>query len=136
MTREHLEYLKQKQLVRTAEIERKQRKGQRMSSKAYQEASKKETDKCGIAITNLYMAGINHDGHSWNTFGDIEDCLAVVIEEMYMQGAKDFAEWLCKGVIPQDNPHITYSAREMLNDGSSYEVEADELIAEWQKGAE
>ena len=51
-------------------------------------------------------------------------------------GAREFAEWLCKGVIPQDNPHITYSVREMLNDGSCYEVESEDLLSEWQKGAE
>ena len=57
-----------------------------MSSKAYIEASRLETENCRKAIENLYMQGINHDGHSWNTFGDIEDCLAVVIEEVYRKG--------------------------------------------------
>lgn len=63
-------------------------------------------------------------------------CEKLTVYETYQKGAREFAEWLCKGVIPQDNPHVTYSVREMLNDGSSYEVEADVLITEWQKGAE
>lgn len=58
----------------------------------------------------------------------------IYVDKIEADGARKFAEWLCKGVIPQDNPHVTYSVREMLNDGSSYEVEADKLIAEWQKG--
>lgn len=65
-----------------------------MSSKAYQEASKKLNNKCRDAIHNLYMAGTNHNGHSWNAFGDVENCLAVIIDEMYAEGAKEFAEWL------------------------------------------
>lgn len=60
-----------------------------MSSKAYIEASRLETENCRKAIENLYMKEINHDGHSWNTFGDIEDCLAVVIEEVYRKGMAD-----------------------------------------------
>lgn len=27
-------------------------------------------------MANLYMKGINRDGHSWNTYGDIEDAVA------------------------------------------------------------
>lgn len=99
-----------------------------MSSKAYIEASKKETDKCRIAITNLYMAGINHDGHSWNTFGDIEDCLAVVIEEMYLQGAKEFAEWLYR--------RKCFDGWYKFDENEEVKLTTDEILAEWQKGAE
>lgn len=101
-----------------------------MSSKAYQEASKKETDKCRMAITNLYMAGINHDGHSWNTFGDIEDCLAVVIEEMYMQGAKDLAEWLQRNdAFIADAEFDSYKPKLFFSSVES-------ALTEWQKGTE
>ena len=32
-------------------------------------------------MADLYMKGINHDGHSCNTYGDIEDAVADILEE-------------------------------------------------------
>lgn len=63
-----------------------------MSTKAYIEANEMMTDKCKNAVTDLYLKGINHDGHSWNTFSDIEECLTIVANEMYEKGRADECE--------------------------------------------
>lgn len=47
-----------------------------MSSVKYQKAYDGMTEKQRQIMANLYMKGINHDGHSWNTYGDIEDAVA------------------------------------------------------------
>lgn len=45
-----------------------------MSSEKYIKTEMSEKQR--KVMTNLYLKGINHDGHSWNTFGDIEDAVA------------------------------------------------------------
>ena len=51
-----------------------------MSSIKYQKAYDRMTEKQKQIMANLYMKGINHDGHSWNTYGDIEDAVADLLE--------------------------------------------------------
>ena len=50
-----------------------------MSSKAYQEAYKYMSDRQKDAMYRLLQGCINHDGHSWATFGDIENCVAEIL---------------------------------------------------------
>lgn len=45
-----------------------------MSSEKYIKTEMSEKQR--KVMINLYLKGINHDGHSWNTFGDIEDAVA------------------------------------------------------------
>lgn len=52
-----------------------------MSSEKYINASKNlMNEKQRKIMANLYMKGDNHDGHSWNTFSDIEDAVAEILE--------------------------------------------------------
>lgn len=51
-----------------------------MSSVKYQKAYDRMTEKQKQIMANLYMKGINHDGHSWNTYSDIEDAVADLLE--------------------------------------------------------
>ena len=51
-----------------------------MSSVKYQKAYDGMTEKQKQIMANLYMKGINHDGHSWNTYGDIEEAVADLLE--------------------------------------------------------
>lgn len=92
-----------------------------MSDKLYQEAYKKFNDKQKDTMYDLYMTGINHDGHSWVTYGDVEKSVAIVTEEAYQQGAREFAEWLANG-----NTFIRRIGSEEMKTIS-------ELLAEWQK---
>ena len=50
-----------------------------MSCKEYVEAYKFMTEKEKALMNELYMKGINHDGHSWNTYGDIEKTVGLII---------------------------------------------------------
>lgn len=97
--------------------------GRKLADKEYQQgrADALEIDEDSVRFTNEQKA--------W-----VKKYIIRQNKARYELGAREFAEWLCKGIVPQDNPHITYSVRKMLNDGSSYEVEAEELLAEWQKG--
>ena len=45
-----------------------------MSSEKYIKTEMSEKQR--KVMVNLYLKGINHDGHSWNTFSDIEDAVA------------------------------------------------------------
>ena len=83
-----------------------------MSDKLYQEAYEKFNDKQKDTMYDLYMTGINHDGHSWITYGDVEKSVAIVTKEAYQQGAKEFAEWLKK---------------------SHWRIDLSEALSEWQK---
>lgn len=56
-----------------------------MSSVKYQKAYDRMTEKQKQIMDDLYMKGINHDGHSWNTYGDIEDAVADLLEENDMR---------------------------------------------------
>ena len=51
-----------------------------MSSVKYQKANDRMTEKQKQIMANLYMKGINHDGHSCNTYGDIEDAVADLLK--------------------------------------------------------
>jgi hypothetical protein len=51
-----------------------------MSSVKYQKAYDRMTEKQKQIMANLYMKGINRDGHSWNTYGDIEEAVADLLE--------------------------------------------------------
>lgn len=50
-----------------------------MSAKEYQEAYEHMTDKEKKLMEDLYMSGINHDGHSWVTFGDVEKVVGQIV---------------------------------------------------------
>lgn len=50
-----------------------------MSAKEYQEAYKFMTDKEKNLMYDLFMKGVNHDGHSWVTYGDVEKVVGEII---------------------------------------------------------
>ena len=50
-----------------------------MSSKAYQDAYRYAlTSEQRDIMFDLYMKGVNRDGHSWVTFSDVEDTIAAL----------------------------------------------------------
>ena len=51
-----------------------------MSAKEYQEAYPHMTDKEKKLMYDLFMSGINHDGHSWVTYGDVEKVVGQIIK--------------------------------------------------------
>ena len=51
-----------------------------MSSVKYQRIYDRMTEIQKQIMADLYMKGINHDGHSWNTYGDIEDAVADLLK--------------------------------------------------------
>lgn len=51
-----------------------------MSSVKYQRIYDRMTEIQKQIMADLHMKGINHDGHSWNTYGDIEDAVADLLE--------------------------------------------------------
>lgn len=51
-----------------------------MSSEKYQNAFEKMNERQRQIMGELYMRGLNRDGHSWNTYGDIEDTVADLLE--------------------------------------------------------
>ena len=60
-----------------------------MSTKHYREIYDTLTDKQKDILWDLYMKGINHDGHSWHTYTDIEIAVAELLEaerERYERG--------------------------------------------------
>ena len=72
-----------------------------MSSKAYQEAYRNMTKKQKDIMHDLYMKAVNHDGHSWNMFCDIEDAVAGIVKAQ---------QWIpCSTALPSkyDNYLIT-----------------------------
>lgn len=50
-----------------------------MSAKEYREAYNYMTDKEKALMADLYMSGINHDGHTWVTYGDVEKVVGKII---------------------------------------------------------
>ena len=63
-----------------------------MSDKLYQEEYKKFNDKQKDTMYALYMTGINYDGHSMVTYGEVEKSVAIVTKEAYQQGYNDAIE--------------------------------------------
>jgi hypothetical protein len=53
--------------------------GDVMSCEEYVKAYKLMTDEERNLMNDLYMKGVNHDGHSWNTYGDIESVVGKII---------------------------------------------------------
>lgn len=50
-----------------------------MSSKAYQDAYRYAlTSEQRDIMFDLFMKGVNHDGHSWVTFSDVEEAVAAL----------------------------------------------------------
>ena len=50
-----------------------------MSRKEYIEAYEFMTEYEKGLMDRLYMSGINHDGHSWVTYGDVEEVVGKII---------------------------------------------------------
>lgn len=50
-----------------------------MSAKEYREAFNYMTDEEHELMENLYMSGINWDGHTWVTYGDVEKVVGKII---------------------------------------------------------
>lgn len=50
-----------------------------MSAKEYLEAVNYMTDEEHELMGNLYMSGINWDGHTWVTYGDVEKVVGQII---------------------------------------------------------
>lgn len=67
-----------------------------MSCKEYLEAWKHMTDEEKDLMGKLYMKGVNRDGHSWNTYGDIEEVVGKII-------LGRVSKWLYR--LESTNPH-------------------------------
>lgn len=52
-----------------------------MSKKSYAEIYDKMSNKQKDAMANLYMSGINHDGHTWVTYDDVEEAVAIIVKD-------------------------------------------------------
>jgi len=50
-----------------------------MSCKDYQKAYEHMTTEEKNIMYDLFMKGINHDGHSWVTYGDVEKAVGQII---------------------------------------------------------
>lgn len=50
-----------------------------MSCEEYVKAYKLMTDEERNLMNDLYMKGVNYDGHSWNKYGDIESVVGKII---------------------------------------------------------
>ena len=51
-----------------------------MSCKEYRAVYDKMTDQQKKAMWDLWMSGVNYDGHSWVTYGEVEKCVAKLFE--------------------------------------------------------
>lgn len=52
-----------------------------MSDKLYLSVYDCMTEAQHKAVFDLYMNGVNHDGHTWVTFKDVEHCIALIIKD-------------------------------------------------------
>lgn len=53
--------------------------GDVMSCKEYVEAYKCMSEEEKELMSDLFMTGVNHDGHSWVTYGDVEKVVGKII---------------------------------------------------------
>ena len=51
-----------------------------MSAKEYREAYSLMTEEERKLMYDLYMSGVNNDGHSWVTFGEVERVVGLIIK--------------------------------------------------------
>jgi hypothetical protein len=51
-----------------------------MSAKEYREAYSLMTEEERKLMYDLYMSGVNNDGHSWVTFGEVERVVGLIIQ--------------------------------------------------------
>lgn len=52
-----------------------------MSAKEFVEAYPLMTEKEKDIMYELWMSGINHDGHTWVTYGDVEKVVGQIIKD-------------------------------------------------------
>ena len=52
-----------------------------MSKKSYAEIYDKMSNKQKDAMANLYMSGITNDGHTWVTYDDVEEAVAIIVKD-------------------------------------------------------
>ena len=76
-----------------------------MSSVKYQRIYDRMTEIQKQIMADLYMKGINHDGHSWNTYGDIEDAVADLLENTCEWIKYDYRTMSPKNHGDVDNPY-------------------------------
>lgn len=50
-----------------------------MSAKEFQEAWEFMTDEEKDLMHDLWMSGVNHDGHAWVTYGNVEYVVGQII---------------------------------------------------------
>ena len=61
-----------------------------MSCKLFIDTYDTLNDEQKEILYNLYMTGINQDGHSWVTYGDVEEAVAkMIIAERKKNGGVD-----------------------------------------------
>lgn len=51
-----------------------------MSAKEYQEVYPHMTFKEQKLMYDLWMSGVNHDGHTWVTYGDVERVIGLILK--------------------------------------------------------
>lgn len=54
-----------------------------MSSKRYQVIHKKLTDEQLEAIHKCWLQGVNHDGHTWVTWTDVEELICDLLDKEF-----------------------------------------------------
>lgn len=52
-----------------------------MADRNYLEVYNKLPDTAKYAMCDLYMSGINHDGHTWVTYGDVEKAVGIIVKD-------------------------------------------------------
>ena len=53
-----------------------------MSCQEYIDCHKKMTEKQKNAMYDLWMTAVNHDGHAWVTYGDVEHTVALILSNV------------------------------------------------------
>lgn len=51
-----------------------------MSAKEYQEVYPLMTGREKDLMYELWMKGVNHDGHTWVTYGDVERVIGLILK--------------------------------------------------------
>lgn len=78
-----------------------------MSAKEFIEVYPLMTDTEKELMYDLFMKGINHDGHTWVTYGDVERVVGLIIKGRIADNLA-FADK--SGMEFADNPTLDYGA--------------------------
>ena len=60
-----------------------------MSAKEYQEVYPHMTFEEQKLMYDLWMKGVNHDGHAWVTYGDVERVVGLILKGRMDNGKRE-----------------------------------------------